>query len=142
MCRTRIEKSAGCNHMTCGFCSYEFCWACGASSTSADNHFGFMRGCGVGMMDESAKPGSKATNSRCCQILKYIGLVLLAIILYPFFLVLYLPIGIGYFVWTQTSRESCWHAVIAFPVGFIFGIFANICFIPFCLIATICLLVY
>ena len=22
LCRTRIEKSAGCNHMTCGFCEY------------------------------------------------------------------------------------------------------------------------
>ena len=59
MCRTRIEKNKGCNHMTCGFCRYEFCWACGASATHADNHFGPMRGCGVRMMDETVKANSR-----------------------------------------------------------------------------------
>ncbi|KAI8055638.1 hypothetical protein BDF22DRAFT_671230 [Syncephalis plumigaleata] len=27
-CRTRIEKGAGCNHMTCSICRTEFCWLC------------------------------------------------------------------------------------------------------------------
>lgn len=43
--------------MTCGFCKYEFCWACGTSATSAENHFGSGRGCGVGMMEANIKPG-------------------------------------------------------------------------------------
>ena len=38
-CRTKIEKNQGCNHMTCAFCSYEFCWSCGASASSDDRHF-------------------------------------------------------------------------------------------------------
>ena len=52
MCKTRIEKNAGCNHMTCGFCNYEFCWACGKSASSADNHWSAYggNGCGIGMM--------------------------------------------------------------------------------------------
>jgi len=27
-CVSRIEKNQGCNHMTCGRCSHEFCWIC------------------------------------------------------------------------------------------------------------------
>ena len=57
MCRTRIEKNRGCNHMTCAFCKYEFCWSCGASATAEERHFDLGRGCGVEMMDESIKPG-------------------------------------------------------------------------------------
>jgi len=43
--------------MTCGFCKYEFCWACGGSASAADDHFGFNKGCGVNMMDDKVKPG-------------------------------------------------------------------------------------
>ena len=50
-CRSKIEKNQGCNHMTCGFCEYEFCWACGQSASAADRHYEAFRGCGVGMMD-------------------------------------------------------------------------------------------
>ena len=57
MCRTRIENNSGCNYMTCGLCEYEFCWACGASASSADHHLGCMRGCSVKMMDDQIKPG-------------------------------------------------------------------------------------
>ena len=57
MCRTRIEKNKGCNHMTCAFCKYEFCWSCGASATNAERHFDIGRGCGVQVMDDKIKPG-------------------------------------------------------------------------------------
>ena len=40
MCRSKIEKNKGCNHMTCAYCEYEFCWACGGSASKDDNHFG------------------------------------------------------------------------------------------------------
>lgn len=44
--------------MTCAFCKYEFCWACGESATTEERHFELGRGCGVAMMDETAKPNS------------------------------------------------------------------------------------
>ena len=56
MCRTKIEKNKGCNHMTCYFCNFEFCWACGGSASSSEGHFS-GKGCGVKMMDETVKPG-------------------------------------------------------------------------------------
>jgi len=36
-CRARIWKDGGCNHMTCRYCKYEFCWICRGRYTY--NHF-------------------------------------------------------------------------------------------------------
>jgi len=36
-CKVRIWKNDGCNHMTCKYCNYEFCWLCRGRYT--DNHF-------------------------------------------------------------------------------------------------------
>ena len=45
--------------MTCALCGYEFCWACGESASAADNHFSGFGGCGVRMMDGTAKANSR-----------------------------------------------------------------------------------
>lgn len=57
LCKTPIERNGGCNHMTCALCSYEFCWACGSSAASLDNHFSTGKGCGVKMMQERVIAG-------------------------------------------------------------------------------------
>jgi hypothetical protein len=43
-CKIRVEKDHGCNHMTCTFCKYEWCWICGREYTG--RHFeSFLFGC-------------------------------------------------------------------------------------------------
>jgi len=36
-CKVRLEKIAGCNHMTCRQCGYSWCWLCGKKYT--DFHY-------------------------------------------------------------------------------------------------------
>ena len=72
MCRTKIEKSGGCNHMTCLFCKYQFCWSCSASATTEERHFSAGQGCGVKMMDEKVRPGDhlkiqEQEQKKCCK---------------------------------------------------------------------------
>ena len=55
MCRTKIERITGCNHMTCGFCEYEFCWICRGFAGHGSDHYNPLNpsSCGAGMMDEN-----------------------------------------------------------------------------------------
>ena len=46
MCKARIEKAEGCNHMTCYYCGYQFCWICG--STYTPDHFQALNPLGCG----------------------------------------------------------------------------------------------
>lgn len=142
MCRTKIEKNQGCNHMTCGFCQYEFCWACGASASNSENHFSGFNGCGVSMMDESVRPGDGSkTGTKCCRVFKAIGLVLLCIMLYPFVLVFYMPIVCAAGLGSLGSRGGCGTMLFLGAIGFVVGLILDICFIPLALIGTIVFLI-
>lgn len=33
-CNSRVEKDAGCQHMICPMCKFEWCWICGLSYRS------------------------------------------------------------------------------------------------------------
>ena len=42
LCRLKIKKNEGCNHMTCGVCYYEWCWVCNMDYYSS--HCGIKQG--------------------------------------------------------------------------------------------------
>uniref|UniRef100_A0A7S0DQZ1 RBR-type E3 ubiquitin transferase n=1 Tax=Amorphochlora amoebiformis TaxID=1561963 RepID=A0A7S0DQZ1_9EUKA len=44
-CLVRIEKNQGCNHMSCQFCKYEFCWVCMGAWSDHGNHTGGFYKC-------------------------------------------------------------------------------------------------
>ena len=80
--------------MTCGFCKYQFCWACGGSASLDDNHFVIGNGCGVRMMDNKVKAMSKAPNQQSSIYDKHrvkIWMVILALVLLPLTLVIICP---------------------------------------------------
>jgi len=92
--------------MTCGVCKYEFCWACGASATAEDNHFGEFRGCGVKMMDESVRPGDRGKHLTGEIIFTFVLYAFLYITLYPVVLVLACPVLVGLKFVTEAERRG------------------------------------
>ena len=139
MCNTRIEKNKGCNHMTCAFCKYEFCWACGESATNAENHFGALRGCGVAMMDENVKPGDHLkiqAKSKCKRYAWYFLKIFLIIIFFPVILVFWLPYKmIGESIEKSRGRP-CFLRFLNALGAFLCSLFINLFFIP-CMIMYI-----
>ena len=88
------------------------------------------------------KPGDGYKRSKGCLIAILVGKVILCIILYPFFLVFYAPVSmaIGFYkVFAQQGSRAA-GAIVGVPVGFVFGLLLNICFIPLILIMTLCFL--
>ena len=86
MCRTKIQKTEGCNHMTCLFCKYEFCYYCGGYAGPDSNHFSAGFGCGASQFGDSFQRNFITTI--LCKILWVLVIILAA----PFILVLAPPI--------------------------------------------------
>lgn len=127
MCRTKIEKVSGCNHMTCLFCGYDFCWFCGGDASHGSGHWtGF--GCGASMMNDAPPPSTQIG-----RVLKKLAWVVLFIILFPIFLVLFVPVSLTIGFITVGCKNSCLCGLINFvlsPLAFAFGLVLDICFIP------------
>lgn len=153
-------KRSGCNHMTCGICAYEFCWSCGGSASSGDNHWNI--GCGIKMMDDKVKPGDhlklpvkKILDSTCgarfvrfiTGFFKFLCGFLIFLITFPLFLIFFCPIlgsVLSYEAARKNSPTTSASGVLrclAVPIGFCFGFCVNICFIPIVLIWLACALV-
>jgi hypothetical protein len=43
-CKTAIEKTEGCNHMTCGGCGAHICWVCLAAFRTSDECYVHLEG--------------------------------------------------------------------------------------------------
>ncbi|WFD05651.1 RBR-type E3 ubiquitin transferase [Malassezia vespertilionis] len=58
-CASTIEKSGGCNHMTCRKCKYEFCWICSGPWSEHGNSWYHCN-----RFDEKASSGARDTQAK------------------------------------------------------------------------------
>ena len=134
--------------MTCAFCNYEFCWACGQSAINGDGHFN-GQGCGIDMMDASIRPGDhlkvKTFGYKVRTFLRNIGFFLALLIMYIPFLLFFLPVMCSLATYGAFERTNAGNRLLltflAF-LGFCAGIVLNICFIPAMLIGNIAGLIF
>lgn len=86
-CKTSVEKIAGCNHMTCQYCNFQWCWICGGTYTP--NHYNKLNPLGCGGMQFAEKP------SMCGRIMVNVGKLLLFLVLVPLVLMLAVPLFVA-----------------------------------------------
>jgi hypothetical protein len=118
VCRLKIEKNEGCNHMTCIVCSYEFCWNClGYAGNDAD-HFNPLNpsACGIGMMQQD----TNTSNLRCKAICAFILKLLIALVLLPLFCIFWFPIFLA-FAACKCRCDCCCNCIFCLA-GLIFGV--------------------
>lgn len=141
MCSVKISKVSGCNHMTCLFCKYEFCWVCGGESTS--DHFNVLNPFNCGATQFMEKPPNRVL----LLLLKVIGMSLVTMLL-PMVLLFGLPIasaclGVNFvFICLNKVRRNIILSLLIVPVAillplmcFCLGMGLNIIFIPLALLA-------
>lgn len=143
MCVTPIERTGGCNHMTCTFCKFEFCWICGDPATEKSEHWGpySLTGCGAEWLDRKVdkrdldKLRQKQISNLVCLFFCFPIIVLFTV---PYLLT------IGFLEQTD-SMHSNWSNWLRVPVAiltFILGIPLGVIAIPFALVAIIYKLVH
>lgn len=138
LCKTKIMRDKGCNHMTCGFCGYEFCWICGREATENSDHWSeySLSGCGVAMLDSkaNARDLDKYKRKKC-------GRFVFLLMCFPFFCVFYVPYFLSTIFLDQTEGKlTNW---VRYPLNVLIvliGIPLGAASIPFFLVYLIFLL--
>ena len=143
MCSVKISKVSGCNHMTCLFCKYEFCWVCGGESTT--DHFNILNPLNCGASQFMDNPPNK-----WLRYLFKLVVMTIAIMMLPMILLLTCPVccaSLGWMLFLSlcfgySSRRSCFmvmlklvFGVIAVIMFFAIGMVINILVIPSALLA-------
>ena len=106
-CKQPIEKSGGCNHMTCPnpACKCDFCWLCGRKISGGSNpdHFALWNvlGCPSMQMQEGLRSAGRSNRAQeaiqCVYRLSYSILVPTAAVVLLTFCIAYAAIAIGWF---------------------------------------------
>ena len=133
MCRTKIQRSSGCNHMTCGFCKFEFCYCCGAEAGSGSGHWTTGLGCGATMM----QPHTGTVRSEGCQRFCFVLIILGMILSYPILVVLGPAMAFtGSMVYPafRANKSLGFCSLLLTPVTIIAGLILDICWTPAALI--------
>jgi len=121
-CKVRIWKSSGCNHMTCNYCSYEFCWLCRGKYSSSHYDEWNLLGCPGGQYwDYGRCPGfCPSYVNRCLLCICFLGVMLpLAITFASILLALFFTaIGIWLAIWAIICiPKSCDNIKYITPCG-------------------------
>ena len=77
-CKAYIEKVDGCNHITCTYCYYEWCWICGNKYNY--DHFTNISSSCYGLQYAN----NNCYSNRFCRILSKIGIFILKILVVIF----------------------------------------------------------
>ena len=107
-CKILVEKTEGCNHMTCFVCHFEFCWLCRGAYTSI--HFFPLNPLGCPGL-QSVK--AKIHRWNCLKIFMIrFACLILCLILLPFAALLYLPVLFFIMIlesrfYRRTIRNNC-----------------------------------
>jgi hypothetical protein len=135
-CKAHIEKSEGCNHMTCYYCEFQFCWICGETYTQ--DHFLALNplGCG-GNQFSNVNPYFGFLGKSWLYFKRFL-IFLLVLLLCPFVLVLGPPIGcvaISFAVLNKAMGGcnkcfACLAYLIVCPIAFAIGLALDILIVP------------
>jgi hypothetical protein len=134
VCRTKVEKNEGCNHMTCIICRYEFCWFCLGYAGHDAHHFDPWnpRSCGAGQFDRTA------TRWPIINYLKFLAFWIIGVIFIPIIYVLYFVIGgaiLGAVLMMEWCRtKNCLVGTIGCFLGFVAGVLVGGLLAPFALL--------
>lgn len=136
VCKTKVERTEGCNHMTCIICGYDFCWLCLGYCGYDAHHFSMNSpySCGASQFG--------GYNSRFCNYLQAIGLFLVAVIIAPIVYVGYFVIGgpiLGAIMLNETCKTKrgiccCINGIIGSILGEILALVVGILLSPFALL--------
>ena len=132
MCKTPIERTKGCNHMTCAFCLYEFCWICHRSATADSGHWDeySLNGCGADQLD------GKLTHDDYERLMrKKMGKMCCCFFLFPILVIGWVPYYLCTIFLDQTDGR--WPNWLRYPLAvfvFILGIPLGLIAIPFAII--------
>ena len=122
VCRRRIEKEDGCNHMQCPACSYQWCWLCRGRYT--DMHYSSLNPFGC--------PGLQSAEHTLTRWPWYKRWVLrlCVLLLFPLVLIFGVPVMFTYktmelmdeWCYTRTSLCACLKYCFLLPLVFTIGV--------------------
>ncbi|EAS07676.4 Ibr domain protein (macronuclear) [Tetrahymena thermophila SB210] len=129
ICKTVVAKISGCNHMTCKVCGYEWCWLCGNRYDRI--HFFSLNPFGCASLQFRSLVGWKLA-------LYKLLILLLCILIFPFLMILTVPIYFVNLCHRQLYYQKTCVKIIIYPLIFIAGLIVQpiadalffICLIP------------
>jgi hypothetical protein len=142
VCRAKVEKNEGCNHMTCIICKYEFCWFCLGYAGHDARHFDPLNpySCGAGQFDRTA------TRWPIINYLKFIISFIIAVALMPILYVCFFifgGLGYGYFAFLEVYRtKNCLVGLIGAFLGLIAGVLIGALLSPLAAISFVVSILY